>query len=187
MTANHCELTCYTTNVKIDATYTIPTGACCTGICTCNVTTQAACSGTWYQGQSCPGSCPACPPTGACCNGTNCTITYEVNCNGTWKGAGTNCTGNPCDGACCDGVGGCRLTDEAGCSGPGEVYRGDGTECTTQGICDPSGACCAADFGGCSLQTEANCNAQSGTYQGDDTTCTPSPCPFGHGGPIFVG
>lgn len=183
--ADKCKLTCETTNVWIEATYTLPTGTCCTGICTCNVTTEAACGGTWNEGESCQGSCPSCPPTGACCTGGgSCSVVYEQNCNGTWKGDGTNCTPNPCQGACCDGVGGCTQTTEGGCA---DTYKGDGTLCTTPNICDPSGACCLADFGGCELKTELDCDSVGGSYQGDSTTCTPSPCPFGHGGPIFVG
>lgn len=183
--ADNCALTCKSTDVWIEAPYSIPTGSCCTGICTCNVTIESACAGTWTNGESCPGSCPACPPLRACCNGTSCTLTYEINCTGTWKSGTSSCAGNPCDGACCDGVGGCVLTNEAGCTG-GDVYKGDGTECTTPEICDPSGACCLPDFGGCSLLTSVACSTAGGDYEGDDTTCTPSPCPFGHGGPIVI-
>jgi hypothetical protein len=182
---NHCALNGKIQSIVIEAPYSIPEGTCCTGICTCNVTTQANCTGTWYSGQTCPGSCPACPPSRACCTGgATCNLTYEVNCSGTWKSGISSCAGNPCDGACCDGAS-CSLTDEAGCVGP-NVYKGDGTECTDPDICEPSGACCLPDFGGCSLMTSSNCSAAGGTYDGDDTTCTPSPCPFGHGGPILI-
>lgn len=178
-----CKVVGKTTNVYITAEYTATTGACCTGVCTCNVTTEANCSGTWYTGQSCPGSCPSCPPKRACCTGGgSCSLEYEVNCTGTWKSSETSCSPNPCQGACCDGES-CTSTTEGGCA---HTYKGDGTECSTPDICALSGACCLPNFGGCSLLTSAACSTASGVYEGDDTTCTPSPCPVGHGGPIVI-
>lgn len=182
--ADNCIFTGQTTNVRVEATYSIPTGSCCTSICTCNVTTEASCGGTWYSGESCPGSCPSCPPTAVCCDGISCSLTYEVNCNGTWLSGESSCGGSPCSGACCDGVGGCTTTTEGGC---GDTYKGDGTSCATEDICAVRGSCCLPDFGGCQLLLETECTTASGEYGGDNTTCTPSPCPFGHGGPIVVG
>lgn len=40
-------------------------------------------------------TCPG-PPLGACCVGEECTVTLQQDCQGVWKGAGTDCDPNPC-------------------------------------------------------------------------------------------
>ncbi len=70
-------------------------------------------------------------PTGACCVSTTCTITTAEACAGTWQGADTACSPNPCvsppaSGACCYPDGTCAVTTEDGCGG---TYQGDGTDC----------------------------------------------------------
>lgn len=70
-------------------------------------------------------------PTGACCVSTACAITTAADCAGTWQGAYTACSPNPCvappaSGACCYPTGTCAVTTEDGCGGE---YQGDGTDC----------------------------------------------------------
>jgi hypothetical protein len=60
-------------------------------------------------------------PPGACCNGTSCSEVTEVDClagGGTWRGAFSSCTPNPClTGACCTGANfqTCGVTSQAAC------------------------------------------------------------------------
>jgi hypothetical protein len=74
---------------------------------------------------------PPADPTGACCVSTTCTITTAEACAGTWQGADTACSPNPCvsppaSGACCYPDGTCAVTTEDGCGGE---YQGDATDC----------------------------------------------------------
>ena len=113
-------------------------------------------------------------PQGACCaTDGSCTVTTQAGCTGTWQGAATTCTPNPCpqpQGACCAGNGSCTVTTQALCTG---TYQGNGTTCTPNPCPQPQGACCAGN-GSCTVTTQALC---TGTYQGNGTTCTPNPCP----------
>jgi hypothetical protein len=121
-------------------------------------------------------------PTGACCApaGT-CTITTSAACaptGGTWQGAGTVCSPNPCSpvtGACCV-AGNCSVITPAACSTAGGTYFGNSSICTPSPCAPVTGACCATD-GSCSIQTSADCSTAGGTYQGNATVCTPNPCP----------
>ncbi len=88
------------------------TGACCNadGSCTDGIT-QFDCtsSGGIYQGDGTDCASVDCGSViGACCadDGT-CTVTAEVDCLGTWRGAGTDCDPNLCGGACCTPNGFC--------------------------------------------------------------------------------
>ena len=80
---------------------------------------------------------------GACCaTDGSCTVTTQAGCTGTWQGAATTCTPNPCpqpQGACCAGNGSCTVTTQALCTG---TYQGNGTTCTPN-PCPPAG--CAGD------------------------------------------
>ena len=67
-------------------------------------------------------------PVGACCRVTSCSQTTEGACSGTWQGAFSSCSPNPCvTGACCGGSDflGCDDTSEAGCArSDGQFYPG---------------------------------------------------------------
>ncbi len=90
------------------------TGRCCTGT-TCNVTTSAACTGTWTASGTCASN--PCNPSGACCNGTSCTSTLQSACAGIFTSAGV-CSPNPCNpsGRCCSS-GSCAVTVALSCTG----------------------------------------------------------------------
>ncbi len=121
---------------------------------------------------------------GACCIGTNCSITTQAGCSGTWLGANTTCDANPCnavpDGRCCidDGFSGtCRVTEQALCTQLGGTWTAgqncEGCPC----LIDPKGACCVGTT--CSVVTEAACTAASGSYLGNYTNCNNTPCAEG--------
>ena len=114
-------------------------------------------------------------PTGACCNGSSCSIATDAACSGTWYGAGTTCSPDPCGdpvGRCCVDVDDCRIRSETDCTGLGGTYGGDGTNCTGDpcGSAEPTGSCCTGSV--CSVTTEGGCG---GTWT-EDGTCSPSPC-----------
>ncbi len=120
---NYSSTGCTVSNIKLEAAYTVPTGACCTGA-SCAVGTEASCGGTYYgDGTTCSPS-PCGDPTGRCCTGAVCTVESEASCTsggGTYGGDGTGCGGSPCstpdpDGSCCNGSV-CTITTEAGCGG----------------------------------------------------------------------
>ncbi|MDG2054426.1 MAG: hypothetical protein P8J86_06945 [Phycisphaerales bacterium] len=94
-----------------------------------------------------------------------------IACTGSWLGAGTNCSSDPCapTGACCTGSS-CSITTASDCNGN---YLGDGTSCAADPCAppDPTGACCTGSS--CSVTTEASC---SGTYLGDGSDCGTDPC-----------
>ena len=74
--------------------------------------------------------------TGACCVGTTCSNgKTQAQCTamgGTWKGAGTGCSTNPCTaptGACCTGSF-CTIDTQQNCTTMGHTYSGNGTTCS---------------------------------------------------------
>lgn len=140
----------------------IPVG---TSIVNCSVLTLDDCtkSGGVYKGNNttcnsgtiCP---PPVPPevTGACCtvvsNVVSCqniTLSGCGSVGGTYKGDGTSCqTPNICPnivpppaltGACCILLSpttmSCQTISQTNCSTAGGTYKGDGTTCSTSGIC----------------------------------------------------
>jgi hypothetical protein len=94
-------------------------------------------------------------PNGACCHADgSCSLETELDCTGSWLGAGTSCDPNPClapVGACCYPDGGCLELPEGSCGG---VWQGAATDCNPnpcpqpwcQGDADCSGACDFADI-----------------------------------------
>jgi hypothetical protein len=78
----------------------LPTGRCCDIYGLCTVTLQAACQtpSVWTMFGVCdPNTCP--PEQGACCLESGlCVVGAPGDCNGlgTYQGAGTTCTPNPC-------------------------------------------------------------------------------------------
>ena len=78
------------------------------------------------------------PPTGACCYNNTCTVVVQASCAGTWLGAGTNCSGNPCGfatGRCCLASGACVVVIQQDCTTQGGTYGGDGTNCDCPNPC----------------------------------------------------
>jgi len=161
------------------------------------------------QGSDCDDDCPSCFPgatevcdgrdnncdsqideggvcPGACCfsDGT-CDELRAAECaagGGTYRGANTDCTPNPCEqppqtGGCCLSNGGCDELTSAECATAGGTYRGANTDCTPDLCGHPlqTGGCCLSD-GGCDELTSAECATAGGTYRGDSTDCTPDPC-----------
>jgi spore coat protein A len=123
---------------------------------------------------------PALP--GACCVAGACSQLTQTECasrGGTFQGAGTSCSPNPCaapTGACCAASGSCSVVTSSTCASTGGVYRGDLTTCSPNPCPQPTGACCAPN-GTCSLLTQSQCGSQGGAYQGDFTTCAAAQCP----------
>ena len=101
--------------------FVVNCGVCCdvpkfggTPVCTAsNYMSQAECtsnpflSGPWLAPPNTCGNCPKPAPKGACCSAGICLSDYaQVDCSGTWKGAGVACTPTLCSqppetGTCC--------------------------------------------------------------------------------------
>ena len=149
-----------------------PPGSCCVGD-NCTITTEANCSGTWTQWQSCsPNPCP----TGSCCVNGNCTTTTEANCSGTWT-QGQSCSPNPCPtGACCVGGDTCNTgVTHAWCTSNNGAWQDAGSTSCTNCSSTVTGACCFDD-NTCDELTAAECAAADGTYRGDATDCSSIQC-----------
>jgi len=74
-----------------------PRGACCVGDGTCQVTTEASCSGS-YVGDDSTCETADCPePNGACClDDGSCSVVARTACDGAFQGAGTACSATAC-------------------------------------------------------------------------------------------
>ncbi len=114
---------------------------------------------------------------GACCTPDGCSMeAYWWLCEGDFAGPGTSCDEDlVCHGACCSlgGDGGCRLEALDECSADDDYFRGVGTLCTDDGICE-IGACCA--WSGCRVTSRDECEdpdagVDSGVYAGDYVPC----------------
>ena len=76
-------------------------GVCCYQEQCFNVpeTTCGNVGGIWYAETNCAQvDCTTPDPTGACCSNGNCAIQTEADCNGTYLGDDSTCSGNPCGG-----------------------------------------------------------------------------------------
>jgi hypothetical protein len=165
-------------DVRLEATYTIGSGACCNGD-SCSVRSQAQCTGTYRgDGTTCsPNPCV----TGACCTGSsnqNCSVRAQGDCTGIFHGANTTCSPvNPCTNnqqrACCVSAA-CSLRTQSECAAVGGVWRSDKISCTPN-PCEVTGACCAGSV--CVTRTESDCTAGGFIfrYWGDNTFCTTAP------------
>lgn len=81
---------------------------------------------------------PAAPVEGACCvPGGGCTVMLSTACasaGGTFKGANTVCTPDPCvipTGACCLPSGACVVVTSGECASQGGSYAGDAVACAS--------------------------------------------------------
>lgn len=114
------------------------------------------------------------PPSGACCTPDGaCTVSFEVDCAGTYLGDNTLCDPNLCPqptGACCLPDGSCTEVAQLECTG---LFGGVGTTCAPNPCAQPTGACCLPD-GSCSEVAQAAC---AGVFDGVGTSCAPNPCP----------
>lgn len=77
---------------------------------------------------------------------------------------------NIIQGACCTGAT-CQVTSREDCTNLAGVYKGTGTDCTTNPCV---GACCVGSV--CSVQLSTDCANMSGVYQGDGSNCSNNPC-----------
>lgn len=156
-------------------------GACCLNDGGCQSLSPFACAnqGGVYRGDDsdCQGPCP---PTGSCCpadGSGNCTLKLQATCEsagGTWGGAGSSCSQNPCVGACCMLDGSCQEIGPTPCAAQGGPFYGVGVSCEFVNNCPPAGACCASQhFADCTLLTEAACLQGNGYWQGVGSTCSP--------------
>jgi hypothetical protein len=125
-----------------------------------------------------------CDPTGACCTDGVCSIAAsEAACvlaGGTFLGAGTDCTGNPCPsvtGGCCYQDVSCQEDlSQTDCETMSGVYLGDGTTCAGSPCTALPAACCIPGTGGCVTLNESDCTTQvGGNWQGPGAMC-PSAC-----------
>ncbi|MDH3253779.1 MAG: DNRLRE domain-containing protein, partial [Acidobacteriota bacterium] len=135
---NSRENTTAATRPVLAVTYTPPTGtaACCDGSGGCTVTTQGACTGTWFEAVD---SCSPSPCEGACCLGDgSCsesqTLAECTAASGSYQGDESLCSGVTCPvltGACCvPGTPGfCSVVSTAVCTGLGGTFQGVDTSC----------------------------------------------------------
>jgi hypothetical protein len=178
---------CFTRNCPVPT----ETGSCCRpiNVCVpdltfeeCSVFFGGSVPGQRYRVDTdCPPSGPPCPDTeeGSCCLAQGCIITTASLCagqGGTFQGANTDCTSNPCLGACCNGAS-CSQTDQPTCEDSGFTFLGYDIACTGPNPCiapDPVQACCFAD-NSCLEILESACLAGGGTWF-YDSLCSENPC-----------
>lgn len=176
----------------------VPTGACCdddTGGCTENEL-YSNCVGTsnrFTADTACMDVDPPCGQvTGACCatfsdgggafEEGDCAIATASDCalmfggGGSWSGAFTDCTPNPCQGACCLSDGMCMEATVNECAGLGGQHFGNGTTCNTT-ACPGTGRCCFNLGAGCEVVTEDACISQFGGVWTADISCQVA-CPI---------
>ncbi len=147
-----------------------------------------------WPGVTCPPSPPGdaalCPKiTGACCNGVSCTLQCEAEClanQGTYRGDGSTCQPNFCQGACCStSAGDCFNTTQISCTTFGGAFKGAGTLCETlPPNLECGGACCfgSATLSACSNVARRDLCRPDGSgfppkiaYRGDNIAC-PQEC-----------
>ena len=162
----------------------IPTGACCLPSSTCDVRSEYSCAkaGGAYIGED--SSCDPDPCLGACCieETGECSLTYPLDCDGTWHGDWTTCDPNPCPqpptGACCFDDGQCLVgVTQYYCEvQQGGLWQGADTTCVPN-PCHERGACCLP--GRCCQDAviKEDCIAAGGTFMGPYTQCSSVQCP----------
>ncbi|GEM_PF-3374071 len=113
---------------------TCSTGACCNldGTCSDGVSENDCllANGRYYGGAT-ECSTTICEPAGACCTAGVCTVAFYSDCidgGGQFKGEGTICDANACDGACCSGSS-CTIESQTDCVNAGEYFFGPGSTC----------------------------------------------------------
>jgi hypothetical protein len=131
----------------------------------------------WLFGVNCGGF--GCPPNGgwatfSALTAGLCRPSGDWVMRATWSGV--NCT--PGVGACCRADGTCQVAAQTSCTNTGDIYRGDGTDCSTANCPTPTGACCSSS-GGCLVRTQASCSSLGGTWLGAGTACNGTQCPTG--------
>ena len=168
-------------------------GACCDNCGQClSGFTPEACQALGGAAQWPGAACPIDPSalcqriTGACCTGTSCDDTKcEAECiagGGVYRGDGTDCTPNICQGACCiSSFGQCLELEQTTCVQLSGSYKGNGTECNTlPPSLECGGACCFGtppdNLTSCQPVTKrSSCSYVSSSviraYKGDLTSC----------------
>ena len=177
------------TNVDLGAQ-----GACCDGE-TCEITTEAACTGT-YKGDGVACDPNPCIPRGACClpDGSCEDDTTVEECDalaGSWNGQDTVCPDYDAFEACLAGPGAGlgAFCDAWDYDADLDVDLADfavfqSNVCTP----DPIGACCRPD-GVCEETYQAICESvYFGTYRGDDVECEglDPECPQPQAGEVLI-
>lgn len=119
---------------QIEATYSDPSGTCCTGE-SCAETTESGCGAVWTEDATCISGTidNTCKASGGCCiDVSTCELrNYDDQADCTYLGDETTCAGDPCAdpmGECCRG-GVCTPTTEGNCA--------DGVW-STGGTCTPN-------------------------------------------------
>ena len=148
---------------------------------------EVDCNGCTQQ-SDCPGQCcvnGTCEPcdadTGACCEYTTmgggswqCSEVSQQDCDGEYRGDGTDCTTVDCGGACCypDLGWGWDCFDNDYQSNCGGIWQGDGTDCATSHCeCTVCRACCIG--GTCSIEESyEDCTSLGGVWFNNETDCS---------------
>jgi len=171
-------------------------GACCTGVdgFTCDVETEANCSGVYLGDAIACEPLNPCIPRGACClpSGNCQDDTAESTCDtlgGTWNGEDTVCPDIQAFVACVDGPGGsfgpgCGPYDYSPADSDVDLY--DYSQFQLE-VCEsaPNGACCRVD-GVCVITNQFDCEAFAGDYRGDGVSCPPTPACVAVAGDILI-
>jgi len=166
-----------------DLNIACPVGACCYEWGCSEVPSQecVAGGGCFVPGRYCQVvACPGCQLRGACCIPPwSCDFMTRDECarrEGTYRGDGSDCSGETCSGACCDqqycGYD-CSVRNPGDCAYCQGTFQGYGTRCTDVGIACQPGACCTRN-GDCTQTGPTNCD---GTFRGRGTSCEGADCP----------
>lgn len=118
---------------------------------------------------------------GACCAAAGtCAASDSVSCTGTFQGAGSVCSPNPCpqpNVACCWASGSCTTSTAGACTTGGGSPLAVGSACSPSNPCpQPDIACCWAS-GACTTSTAGVCTSGGGIDQAFGSVCSPNPCP----------
>ncbi|UCC29190.1 MAG: hypothetical protein JSU86_13420 [Phycisphaerales bacterium] len=166
-------------------------GACCDPCGDCyRDYTHDACAAADREWQGSEVDCdpsPCVAVTGACClkDPNRCEVLCARKCDeqaGTYRGDGTMCDPDPCQGACCV-QGGCINATPDDCDVFFGIYKGDGTSCAVLAPeLECGGACCYGFFetlNYCQEVPERSlCTFEwfaASAYWGDGTICPPNP------------
>lgn len=169
-----------------------PTGACCRPDGFCDESTpMSQCQGAgnlFHESLACSAIPEPCPqPPGACCVGSGCSVIPEEDCGnqaGVFRGAGTACDANACNGACCNPINGfCSSQSAPNCAGFGGQFQGVGIACS--GNQCPTAACCHPD-GTCTTATPFSCAGAGGDWLSGQA-CAANPCPIPTGACCLAG
>jgi hypothetical protein len=170
-------------------------GACCAGVGTCQVVTEAQCaaaSGRFIGPNAACAGIACVPGLGACCtggsNGANCTLVQATDCiaySGSFRGEGTLCVPGMCPTVASEPANACCLPENAGCivTGRSECLLRRGAfyynrTCAQVDCSIDLGGCCVPGY--CQVTTQGDCADIGGvwnTSQGCTATFCGGTCP----------